>query len=286
MEVKYGFDEKEREFEKYVITQYLRYGSVDEVFRANKYDLPISYAGVCRLIDKWGVVKAAGPNTSLSQCLGFLVKLVEEKIPLETLYKKMPTNFTPSVATLHRIYKDVKEQVKEKIEERTPRRNGVALIISPKNAPHLVLVGRDVSTPRLDLGKKYGAVSLPMGFARRTQRRYESILRILQQEVFTKLAISQNMPDIIPKSPEPFLYIDVADIRVAVYRLVVKNTSLSFSSYKLVEHKYIDINGNSSQMTNLRAGVLEALDGYRDYLTKQKSPVFVSSYLNLALRSL
>jgi len=61
--------EKEDAFNRFIISEYLKYGSVDEVFRRNDYNLPISYPGVQRLLDKWGIVKAAGPNTLLTEAL-------------------------------------------------------------------------------------------------------------------------------------------------------------------------------------------------------------------------
>ena len=71
------------------------------------------------------------------------------------------------MATLHRIYRDVKKQVKTGIEERTLRRTGTALVITTECNSERVLLGRDVSTPRLDLGKSFGSVSLPMGYSKR-----------------------------------------------------------------------------------------------------------------------
>ena len=289
--------EKEREFHKFIVSEYLRYGSVDELFKENNYDIPISYPGVHHLLDRWGIVKAAGPNTSLAESIGFLVRMVEERIPLERLYKKMPPSFSPSMATLHRMYRDVKEQVKKEIEERTPRRTGTALVIVPEFDEEVVLVGKDISPPRPSMGKMFGSASLPMGYSKKNEEGETSILRVLQQEVFTKSAINQNMPDVIGKNPEPFMYVDIADVRVGVFRLVLprrySDQSLFFS-HKLKKHRFTAVNGFS--LTDLKAhkyrtGVVEIVLGYRSYLNsfrenKSIRPIYASSYLNLGLRSL
>lgn len=289
--------EREREYYKFIVSEYLQYGSVDEVFRANNYDIHLSYPGVHHLLDRWGIVKAAGPNTSLVESIGFLVRMVEERIPLERLYKKMPPSFSPSMATLHRMYRDVKKQVKTKIEKRTPRRTGAALVIVPEYDERVVLVGKDMSPPRPSMGKMFGSVSLPMGYSRKSEERETSILRVLQQEVFAKNAINQNMPDVIGKDPKPFMYVDIADVRVGVFRVVLPRECSAqslFSSHKLKKHHFTAVNGFS--LTDLKAykyrtGVVEIVLGYRSYLNslrenKRIKPIYASSYLNLGLRSL
>lgn len=288
--------EKEQEFYKFIVSEYLRYGSVDEVFKANHSDIPISYPGVHHLLDRWGIVKAAGPNTSLAESISFLVRLVEDKIPLERLYKEMPPSFSPSMATLHRMYRDVKNQVKKKIEERTPRRTGTALVIALEYNEETVLAGRDVSPPKPFMGT-FGSLSLPMGYSKKNEEGETSILRVLQQEVFTKNAIDQNMPDVVEKNPKPFMYVDIADVRVAVYRIILpseySDESLFFS-HKLKKHQFVPVSGFSLDDlggSKYRTGVVEIVLGYRSYLNslrenKNPRPIYASSYLNLGLRSL
>ena len=72
--------ENEKRFERSLISDYLEHGSVDEVFKKYRYGLPISYPSYQRLIDKWGIIKAAGPNTNYSEVVSFLMKLATEKI--------------------------------------------------------------------------------------------------------------------------------------------------------------------------------------------------------------
>ena len=276
--------EREARFERFIIAEYLKYGSVDEVFRANKYDLPISYVGVHRLLDKWAIVKAAGPNTRLSEALCFLSALSDEKIPLERLYKDMPPSFKTSMGTLHRILTYVRSE--------TIRRVGTALILTPHENSNLILVGNDVSTPRLYVGKAFGSVSLPMGYSKRTENSQTSILRVLQQEVFTKDAIdrSLNFEEMIG-NPKPFMYLDIADVRVAVFHLALPfnlSDKSRFSSFKIQNHRYLHISEISGGKENFRTGVREIGIGYRRLLQEPRrnfslNPLQERSLLNLEL---
>ncbi|OGM27099.1 hypothetical protein A2962_03280 [Candidatus Woesebacteria bacterium RIFCSPLOWO2_01_FULL_39_61] len=278
-------EEREKEFERFIVAQYLRYTSVDEVFRKNNYDLPISYPGVHRLLDRWGIIKAAGPNSKLSEAICFLTCLSDRKIPLERLYKNMPPSFKTSMATMHRIMHNVKKGV--------VRRAGTALIVTPHDSPDSFLVGNDISTPRIEFGKPYGSVSVPMTFSKRREPVKESILRILQQEVFTENVLSGRTPfEVIPQNPEPFMYLDIADVRVGVYNIRLPkelSDTQAFSSYKLENFRYInfsEVQDNPEQ--NYRSGITEMATGYNNYLQKDahgfsSKPVFEISLLNQQL---
>lgn len=285
--IELGIDikEREKEFERFVVSEYLRYGSVDEVFRKNAYNLPISYPGVHRLLDRWGIVKSAGPNSKLSEAICFLTSLSDQKIPLEKLYKSMPPSFQTSMATMHRIMHNVKEGV--------VRRAGTALIVTPDGDPDSFLVGNDISTPRIEFGKPFGSVSVPMTFSKSREPAKVSILRILQQEVFTEKVLNEKLPfEVIPQNPEPFMYLDIADVRVGVYNIrLPKELSepRTLSSYKLENFRYIDfpeVHDNSEQ--NFRSGITEMAAGYDNYLQKNarglsSKPVFEISLLNQQL---
>src|SRR3989304_6876052 len=134
----------EKKFNEFLVGEYVKYGSVDEVMRKHKYAIPISYANYQRILDKWGIIKAAGPNNKLSEAINFLYKMVEDGIPLDKLYRKMPPSFMTSAVTLYRVLSYIKEGV--------TRRMGTALIISPEDKPNLILSGTDVSAPRFELG--------------------------------------------------------------------------------------------------------------------------------------
>lgn len=250
----------EKKFNKFLVAEYLKAGSVDEVLKKFNYDLPTSSASYHRILDDWGIVKAAGPNNKLAETLDFLTKLAYENIPFDKVYRKMPLRFRTSAATLYRILSYIKEGV--------TRRLATGLVITLKEDSGKVLVASDISTPRVDLGKNFGSTTIPMGFSKRGDPREDAILRVLQQEVFTKLAVNRKMPKkIIPKYPKPFMYLDIADVRVEVFHLSVSKKlmqKINFSSYKLKGHKFIDME-SLARKRNLRVGVKEAVSGYLKY---------------------
>jgi hypothetical protein len=264
--------EKEQAFYRFIVAEYLKYGSVDEVFKRNDYNLPISYPGVHHLLDRWGIVKAAGPNTRISEAITFLSCLAQEKIPLETLYRQMPHIFQTSMGTLHRILTYVRSE--------TIRRIGAALVLSPQNNPEKVLIGNDISPiSRTYLGKKYGDISLPMTYASRDEARETSILRILQQEVFTQNTINKDRRfySIIPYRPQPFMFLDIADVRVAVYQILLPEefSSLkSFSSFKIEDYLFISVQELAAGNRSFRAGIQEIGRGYLRYLNRKMEEVF------------
>jgi hypothetical protein len=211
--------------------------------------------------------------------------MAEKKIPLDVLYKKMPPSFRSSAATMYRILGYIKEGI--------TRRMGTALILTPYNNDKKVLVASDISTPRIELGKPYGSISIPMGFSRKRDPREDAILRVLQQEVFTKLAVDGKLPNIIPNRPKPFMYLDVADVRVEIFHIRLPRKYVStkvFSSYKLKDYKFQNISGLTKMKSNnnLRAGVYEALNGYKKNQTLLKrnlsfNPLQQKSELNYYL---
>lgn len=276
----------ERKFNEFLVSEYLRYGSVDEVLKVHKHSLPISYAGYQRVLDKWDVVKAAGPHGKFVEAINFLSQMIEEELPLETIYKKMPPSFKTSAVTLYRILTYVKEGI--------TRRVGTALVITPYQSKNRVLVANDISTPRVELGKPYGSLSIPMGFSRKRDDKRANIRRVLQQEVFVNETINKNFPEeVIPEKLEPFMYIDVADVRVAVYHLnlpkKLSNTN-AFSSFKLERYKFMDTKKLIKEFENIyfRAGLVGAVLGYRTHLNLVKrnlsvNPLQYRSLLNKKL---
>jgi len=253
----------EKKFNEWLVREYFMYGSVDEVLRKHFYSLPISYANYQRILNKWGIVKTAGPNSGINEVVDFLTKLVEKNVPFEYLYKKMPPSFKTSAATIYRILSYIKEGV--------TRRIATGLILTPFSSKTKILVGEDVSKPRVELGKPFGSISIPMGFSRKVDTREDAILRVLQQEVFSEYAIKGKMPEVIPVRPKPFMFLDIADVRVEIFhiRLPQKISSIGlYSSYKLTGFKYLDIENAGKiekERLNFRVGVFEAIAGFRKY---------------------
>lgn len=277
--------EREIEFLRPLVAEYLKYGSAEAVFRAHRYNLPISYPDFQRKLAKWGIVKAAGPNSKLSEAICILSSLSEEKIPLERLYRQLPPSVKTSLSTMHRILHCVKEQI--------IRRLGTALVVTSESDPNVILVGEDISTPRLELGKPFGAISLPMGYSKKDEDPKDSVLRVLQQEVFTNQTVVRKFPyEILPKNPKPFMFVDIADVGVAVYQLILP-TRISelenFSSFKLRNHTYLPVEDLTSRADdfNFRAGVHEIGVGYNRYLHRETElPIYARSIVNEKLLAL
>ena len=281
------FPQGEEEFNKWLVSEYFKHGSVDEVLRKHNFDVPISYAQYQRVLDKWGIVKAAGPNSKLTETLDFLTKLAYENIPFDKLYTRMPSSFRTSAATLYRILSYMKEGV--------TRRMATALVITAAGSGKKILVANDYSRPRLSFGKTYGSISIPVSFSRLRDPREVAILRVLQQEVFTDDAINNKTPDIISLRPRPFMFLDIADVRVEVFHIKLpKKYSKrgSFSSYKLQNYRFINVSSLAklASKRKLRIGVREAAEGYLKYLELKKrnlsvNPIYYKSSLNYQLSS-
>jgi len=269
-----SFPRKEPEFSQFLIREYFRFGSVDEVLRRHHFDLPVSYATYQRLLNNYGVIKKAGPNNRLSETLAFFEDFVKDKTNLEDIYKKMPVPFRTSLKTIYRIYSYMRRGL--------TRRVGVALVVSPYNNPKKILLARDVSIPSLTLGKTYGCLSLPMGYTRKRDSRKIGIIRTLQYEVFTEMVIKGNFPFAVAgEKLEPFLYLDIADVRVAVYNISLpKELSLVslFSSFKMKDYKFYFIEEILSANLRLRAGVKESVSSYLKYLCLLEKNLVVNPF--------
>jgi len=279
--------EREKLFNEFIVSEYLKYGSVDEVFSKNNYELPISYPQVHRILNKWGIVKSVGPNSKLSEAICFMVLLSDKKIPLEKLYKSLPSSFKSSMSTMHRILHNIKEGL--------IRRYGTALVITAGKNLKKVLVAKDISTPRLKLGKPFGSISFPMGYSKKSENPRKSILRILQQEVFAKGAIDKTLKEnFLSKDINPFMFLDIVDVRVDVYHLSLDekySDVKKFSSYKLKNYKFVDLGDLFSKNNKFRMGLSKIGLGYQKYLdrpetTVEYKPILIKSDINLELSQL
>ena len=256
--------------DKFFITEYLKLGSVDRVFRKHGFNLPISAPTYHRLINNWsgvGLVKTAGPNSNLSEVLLILSRLLDTQLPLETFFRKhVPASLKPTLSTTHRVVKKIKEGV--------IRRLGTALIITPQDNQQKILVGQDISLTNTHFGHK-GDLSLPMGYSKHQEDTSTSIRRILEREVFTQKVINQTFPyTLVPQKLKSFMTINIADVSVKVYHLNLPKKLLKpsqLSSFKLKNLRLINLNS----LTNLkplekgiRPGVVEISQYYQKYLTR------------------
>jgi len=244
-------------FEQFLVSEYFKHGSIDQVIKVHHYNLPISYAGYHRVLNKYGVVKSAGPNSKLSESLYLLSLIANYKIPLEKIYRKYaPSSIKVSTNTLHRILHYTRLGL--------TRRQGVALLIENQDDPGKYLLGNDISLNKSVLGRK-GDLSLPMGHSKTGETPQQSILRVLQQEVFTEDVILHKFPaKIIPEHPKPVMYINIADIRVTVYHLKI-SPKYKFTSFKLQNLSFLKHESLSGLV--VRPGVLEILNKYKQMET-------------------
>ena len=262
-------------FDKFLVSEYFKLGSIDQVFKAHQFDLPISFAGYHRILDKYGVIKSAGPNSKLSESLYLLSLIANYKIPLEKIYRKYaPASIKVSTNTIHRILHYTRLGL--------TRRQGVALIIENMDEKGKYLLGNDISLTKSALGEK-GDLSLPMGHSKTGEDPKMQILRVLQQEVFTNDLINRNFPvNLVPEHPKPIMYINIADIRVSVYHLLY-SPKLCFSSYKLQNISFKS--QQEIQDAEVRPGVIEIIKHYELKSSSEKvsEVIEINSNLNNVL---
>lgn len=235
-------------FEQYLVSEYFKHSSIDAVFKSHNYDLPVSFATYHRILNKFGIVKSAGPNSKLSESLHFLSLLNNYKLPLERLYHRhAPASIQISTNTLHRILHHIRLGV--------TRRTGTVLILTHPHNPHQYLLGQDPN---------YSYWSLPIGYTRFQDSHHTSITRILQQEVFTDLTIQNKFPkNIIPHQIKEIFTIDIADIKVFVYHFQLPAKSWSYSSFKINNHQFFCL--NELRDLKMRPGVIEILEHFQNH---------------------
>jgi hypothetical protein len=279
-------EEYDKDTHKWYIAQYLQHGSVEEVYKAHRFDILIPPASYHRLIKNAGIVKASGRReVSLSEVLHFFAqKALEPTLGIETLYRHMPPSFRTSLATLHRTYNNVLDN--------NPSRVATALIIHPQGDPEHVLTGEELFTHRRAV-KYRGEISIPMCFSQPHEPAKQSILRVLQQEVFAQKAVQGELrPDseltneLISPNTAPFMYLDILDVRVSVYKIAIDNRLCEFASYKLGNIMFRNLDALEDSQESLRSGIGDILHEYNASLYIQHTaPSYKFSNLNLALVS-
>jgi hypothetical protein len=206
----------------------------------------------------------------------YLLSLIANyKIPLEKVYRKYaPASIKVSTNTIHRILHYTRLGL--------TRRQGVALLIENKDEKGKYLVGNDISLTNSKLGAK-GNLSLPMGHSKTGEDPRISIMRVLQQEVFTNNVINLDFPvNIVPEHPNPLMYINIADIKVTVYKISI-SPKLQFSSFKLQNLAFKSFSDISK--TEIRPGVGEILLNYELSINSEsvREGFEISSNLNTSL---
>ncbi len=258
-------------FEKQLISDYLRYESIESVFKKYKYNLPISFAGYARLLSKNNIVTTAGPNSHLSESLFFFSLLKEYGGSVSKLHQKL--GIKVSTQTLHRILHNIRFGV--------TRRFGTALIIEDTQDTGSFLLGQDNSLQGR-LGKR-GDWSLPMSHSREQDSHYTGILRVLQREVFTNQTINENFPyEVLKQNLSPIFSINITDIKVRVYHLKIDRSKYNFSSFKLDQHQFFSTNDLNNLPT--RPGLKEIIQNFihlniAKNLTSNLNSAILKSYM-------
>lgn len=238
--------------DQWYIYQYLLHGSVEAVFCAHRWDLKISVASYHRLVKKYGIVKSAGRReASLTELLQFFVqKSLEPTLGIETVYyQKMPASFQTSLATLHRTYQNILNS--------NLGRTATGLIIHPFQERERILVGQEVSTKKR-YGKYAGDFSIPMTFSQDGEKEEMSVLRVLQQEVFTYLAIKGQLA--VP-SFWKVLDFEILDVSVSLYEIDLPQNFPNelISSAKLANLQFCELD-RLAQLGEFRTGVMEMIE--------------------------
>lgn len=258
--------------------------------------LPISITDYHRLVKRRGLVKNEGrTSASLAQTLYvFLNKTLDPKLSIEKVYRSIPlsvrsNNTFPALTTLYRVYQSV-------LEGKTTK-HAVGLVITPpQDFSKIMLVDEKMTSPHV--AKKQGDSTIPVGFTSKNMSADKSILRVLQREYSHELALNgklaltadRNLSDfarrLIPQDISAFLTIDILDIKLHIYHLVLPNelNGLQECSSTTVEnHRFMDVNQIITNGLRLRPGIGDVLRAYNTYLTGDAQARQVTSNLNLAL---
>jgi len=114
-----------------------------------------------------------------------------------------------------------------------------------------------------------------------------SITRVLQQEVFADDCTKGNFPfHLITKDAKPIFFINIADIKVAVYRMIFPDSYSTFTSNKLHDYSFITFSEMFSKP--LRPGVGEIVEKFEElrFMPASAETIVINSKLNLALSEL
>ncbi len=288
-------EKKDIPFDKYsdrwLIANYLKYGSVEAVMCAYDYSIPCSVADYHRRVRKAGIVKGDGrANKSFAQALYvFLEKTLQPSLSLEKIYRSLPLTLRDArMSSIYRIYDSIMKQ--------KTRRAAVGVVISPEGRPGTILVADELRSSSTS-AKKSGETTIPFGFASKKHSFDRSLLRIMQREFSTTLALSGELvvgsemsSKLIPADTRPFLELQLLDVRVSVAHLTLPGELCDLSkctSFTVNNHRWVPLEDCVNGKVGLRTGVGEVLASYHDFLFKSSfSTKFEIADINRALLTL
>ncbi len=280
----------------WLLSLYLQYGSVESVLSEFDYSLPVSVSDYHRLVKKRGMVKGEGrANASLAQTLYvFLNKTLDPNLSIERVYRSIPLSIRtketfPALATIYRVYQAV-------LEGKT-NKQAVGLVISPpQDFRKILLVDEKITNTQV--AKKQGDSTIPVGFTPKNMSADKSILRVMQREFSNELAINgklalderQQLTDfarkIIPSDISPFLTINILDIKLHIFHLVLPLELVglkSCTSATVENHRFMDTQEILESGLSLRPGISDVLRAFNAHLMGEAQARQITSKLNLAL---
>ncbi len=271
-------EKKEILSEEDLVAAYLRFEGVGKVFRKyGEENVAFSVPTANRILERWRIVKSAGPNREFSEWTFFIEEWLKDK-NVDALYKYLPVSLKTSIPTFYRILSETRENI--------ITRWAAALVITPEGNKDLVLVGNDMGVPRLKIGKPEGALTLAMGYAKKNETARVRITRVMQREVFTKKVLQGEFPwEVVPQRRSPFMYIDIGNVRVPAYHLNLPPHLCgpeNFSSFRIENYRWENVYDFGS-LQGVRAGVKEIVRGYKERILEKreaKTPLFEKSLLN------
>lgn len=255
--------EQESRLRGELVWDYLHCGSVEAMSDRH----PFSPAQIHRILDEYGVIKSVGRNkSSLGLALYFFTRLVQTKLPLETLYHSYMTGrFRERISksTLHRILYRIKQGLIHSY--------GTALVITPAGEPDLVLVGNDMTIPDSRIQKQQGALSTPMCYAQWGEQIEETVARVLQQEVLGRTVVNREFEDIFNRlSYQKITTLKIADVEADVWHLELPRIFIDrLSSPKLQNLRFVEVGELARQKPVnflVRPGVVEMAAAYLSYV--------------------
>lgn len=258
--------------DSWLIEKYLYYGSVDLMFKHEEVT-PFSYSDVYRKLDEYGIVKSAGRHTNLWECLDFfeLYKL-SKKPSIRRIYQSMPRGIETSATTLHRILKSVKDGVLH--------RKATALIV--KNQSGSILVSKEMREDN------FGKLTIPVTYSRLSESWQESVMRVLQQEVYPKSTSSGlfkggDARARMLESAKKFECFSLLDVELGVFE-VSAHPTIYPESGRTTEHKFMQMDEIVSLDRSLfRPGVYELISFMSHTSHAQR---LVLHPINLALKEM
>ncbi|MBI3396989.1 hypothetical protein HY045_00775 [Candidatus Woesebacteria bacterium] len=256
---------------KSMIREYLKNGSVGE-------DV-ISKRDLQKILKKHGIVQTAESKDDLSSTLSFLTYACKPGVNLKTAYlKAQASGFNVNVSEINEVVSQIKNG---KIT-----RAGTALVVVPQDYPDMILVGNDITTPDLVIGKFFGSLSLPMGYSELEENPLDQIKRVSQREIWSEQTVQDSFPsDVLPKRPRPFMYIKIAHIGVECYFIKLPSRLCNpglFSSSKLIGHKFVNAGGILAAKEIYRTGVKEIVTGYTELIRELIVGYRVSPFIKTA----